>query len=190
MALGPSGAADVHRYSGMPRNKAYESLERLVSRGVIEVQHGRPSALQGQRGEERHREPHRQLRARSEGGPQGPRGEAGGGQRRAPRAAGRDHLRVDGQGRAGGQEAPGGAHLRSERGRLRDRRLPPEVPALSEDRAQGRVEEGRDREAHLDDKARLRTSPRSRTRTSRSSSSGRSSRPPPSGSGYSHTTTR
>ena len=42
MALGPSGAADVHRYSGMPRNKAYESLERLASRGVIEVQHGRP----------------------------------------------------------------------------------------------------------------------------------------------------
>ena len=42
MALGPSGAADVHRYSGMPRNKAYESLERLASRGVIEIQHGRP----------------------------------------------------------------------------------------------------------------------------------------------------
>ncbi len=42
MALGPSGAADVHRHSGMPRNKAYESLERLASRGVIEVQHGRP----------------------------------------------------------------------------------------------------------------------------------------------------
>ena len=42
MALGPSGAADVHRYSGMPRNKAYESLERLASRGLIEVQPGRP----------------------------------------------------------------------------------------------------------------------------------------------------
>jgi sugar-specific transcriptional regulator TrmB len=42
MALGPSGAADVHRYSGMPRNKAYESLEKLASRGIIEVQAGRP----------------------------------------------------------------------------------------------------------------------------------------------------
>ncbi len=42
MALGPSGAADVHKFSGMPRNKAYESLERLASRGVVEVQPGRP----------------------------------------------------------------------------------------------------------------------------------------------------
>ncbi len=42
MALGPSGAADVHSFSGMPRNKAYESLERLASRGIIEVQPGRP----------------------------------------------------------------------------------------------------------------------------------------------------
>jgi sugar-specific transcriptional regulator TrmB len=42
MALGPSGAADVHRYSGMPRNKAYESLERLAGKGIIEVQPGRP----------------------------------------------------------------------------------------------------------------------------------------------------
>jgi sugar-specific transcriptional regulator TrmB len=42
IALGPSGAADVHRRSDMPRNKAYESLERLASRGIIEVQPGRP----------------------------------------------------------------------------------------------------------------------------------------------------
>ncbi len=42
MALGPSGAADINRYSGMPRNKAYESLERLASRGIVEVQPGRP----------------------------------------------------------------------------------------------------------------------------------------------------
>lgn len=42
IALGPAGAADVHRYSGMPRNKAYESLERLAARGVVEVQPGRP----------------------------------------------------------------------------------------------------------------------------------------------------
>jgi sugar-specific transcriptional regulator TrmB len=42
MALGPSGAADVHKFSGMPRNKAYESLEKLTSRGIVEVQPGRP----------------------------------------------------------------------------------------------------------------------------------------------------
>ncbi len=42
IALGPSGAADVHRHTGMPRNKAYESLERLSSRGIVEVQPGRP----------------------------------------------------------------------------------------------------------------------------------------------------
>jgi len=42
IALGPSGAADVHRFSGMPRNKAYESLEKLANRGIVEVQPGRP----------------------------------------------------------------------------------------------------------------------------------------------------
>jgi sugar-specific transcriptional regulator TrmB len=42
IAMGPSGAADVHRYSGIPRNKAYESLERLTNRGIVEVQPGRP----------------------------------------------------------------------------------------------------------------------------------------------------
>jgi len=42
MALGPSGATDVHRYSGIPRNKVYESLEKLAGRGIIEVQPGRP----------------------------------------------------------------------------------------------------------------------------------------------------
>jgi sugar-specific transcriptional regulator TrmB len=42
VAMGPSGAADVHRYSGIPRNKAYESLERLTNRGMVEVQPGRP----------------------------------------------------------------------------------------------------------------------------------------------------
>ena len=43
IALGPVGASDVHRYAGIPRNKAYESLEALVKRGMIEVQHGRPT---------------------------------------------------------------------------------------------------------------------------------------------------
>jgi sugar-specific transcriptional regulator TrmB len=42
LVLGPSGAADVHRHSGMPRNKAYECLEKLAGRGLIEVQPGRP----------------------------------------------------------------------------------------------------------------------------------------------------
>jgi HTH-type transcriptional regulator, sugar sensing transcriptional regulator len=43
ISLGPSGASDVHRYSGMPRNKAYESLEKLAKRGMIEIQQGRPT---------------------------------------------------------------------------------------------------------------------------------------------------
>ncbi len=42
IALGPSGASDVHRYAEIPRNKAYESLEKLASRGMVEVQNGRP----------------------------------------------------------------------------------------------------------------------------------------------------
>jgi len=37
------GASDVHRYADIPRNKAYESLEKLASRGMIEVQKGRPT---------------------------------------------------------------------------------------------------------------------------------------------------
>lgn len=43
IALGPVGASDVHRFAEMPRNKAYESLERLASRGIVEVQKGRPT---------------------------------------------------------------------------------------------------------------------------------------------------
>ncbi len=43
ISLGPAGASDVHKYSGMPRNKAYESLESLAERGMIEIQHGRPT---------------------------------------------------------------------------------------------------------------------------------------------------
>lgn len=41
--LGPSGASDIHKYSGIPRNKAYESLEALARRGMIEIQQGRPT---------------------------------------------------------------------------------------------------------------------------------------------------
>lgn len=43
ISLGPSGASDVHRYSGIPRNKAYESLERLAKRGIVEIQQGHPT---------------------------------------------------------------------------------------------------------------------------------------------------
>ncbi|MDG6994730.1 MAG: TrmB family transcriptional regulator [Nitrososphaerota archaeon] len=43
ISLGPSGASDVHKYAGIPRNKAYESLERLAARGMIEIQQGRPT---------------------------------------------------------------------------------------------------------------------------------------------------
>jgi sugar-specific transcriptional regulator TrmB len=43
ISLGPAGASDVHKYSGMPRNKAYESLEKLAKRGMIEIQQGRPT---------------------------------------------------------------------------------------------------------------------------------------------------
>jgi sugar-specific transcriptional regulator TrmB len=41
--LGPVGASDVHKYAGIPRNKAYESLEKLASQGMVEVQQGRPT---------------------------------------------------------------------------------------------------------------------------------------------------
>jgi sugar-specific transcriptional regulator TrmB len=43
IALGPAGASDVHRFANVPRNKAYESLERLATRGIVEVQKGRPT---------------------------------------------------------------------------------------------------------------------------------------------------
>ncbi len=41
-ALGPAGASDVHRHSGIPRNKAYEALDSLARRGLVEVQNGYP----------------------------------------------------------------------------------------------------------------------------------------------------
>jgi len=43
ITLGPVGAADVHRFAEIPRNKAYESLEKLANRGMVEVQKGRPT---------------------------------------------------------------------------------------------------------------------------------------------------
>lgn len=41
-ALGPAGASDVHRQAGIPRNKAYEVLESLARKGLVEVQNGYP----------------------------------------------------------------------------------------------------------------------------------------------------
>jgi sugar-specific transcriptional regulator TrmB len=41
-ALGPSGASDVHKQAGIPRNKAYEALESLGQKGLVEVQNGYP----------------------------------------------------------------------------------------------------------------------------------------------------
>lgn len=40
--LGPSGASDLHSYSGVPRNKIYEILDRFSERGMVELQPGRP----------------------------------------------------------------------------------------------------------------------------------------------------
>ncbi len=40
--LGPAGASDVHRQAGIPRNKAYEVLESLAGRGLVEIQNGYP----------------------------------------------------------------------------------------------------------------------------------------------------
>jgi sugar-specific transcriptional regulator TrmB len=42
-SLGPAGASDVHKHAGIPRNKAYEVLEGLASRGMVEVQNGYPT---------------------------------------------------------------------------------------------------------------------------------------------------
>lgn len=40
--LGPSGAFDIHNYSGVPRNKVYEILEKFARKGYVEIQPGRP----------------------------------------------------------------------------------------------------------------------------------------------------
>jgi sugar-specific transcriptional regulator TrmB len=42
-SLGPAGASDVHKHAGIPRNKAYEVLDSLVVRGIVEVQNGYPT---------------------------------------------------------------------------------------------------------------------------------------------------
>src|SRR5580704_3343615 len=42
VALGPSGASAVHRQAGIPRNKAYEVLEKRASKGLVEIQNGHP----------------------------------------------------------------------------------------------------------------------------------------------------
>ncbi len=39
---GPLGASDIHRHSGVPRNKVYEILDGMSVKGLVEVQPGRP----------------------------------------------------------------------------------------------------------------------------------------------------
>ena len=41
-SLGPLGATDINRHSGVPRNKIYEILDKLSRTGIVEVQPGRP----------------------------------------------------------------------------------------------------------------------------------------------------
>ena len=42
-SLGPSGATEINRFSGVPRTKVYETLQELISRGCVEFQPGRPA---------------------------------------------------------------------------------------------------------------------------------------------------
>ena len=41
-ALGPSGVTDITRLSKVPRTKIYQTLDELVTKGVVEFQPGRP----------------------------------------------------------------------------------------------------------------------------------------------------
>ncbi|MDA4111992.1 MAG: hypothetical protein OK439_05595 [Thaumarchaeota archaeon] len=41
-ALGPSGVSDITKLSKVPRTKIYETLDELVTKGVVEFQPGRP----------------------------------------------------------------------------------------------------------------------------------------------------
>jgi sugar-specific transcriptional regulator TrmB len=43
VSLGPAAASEVHRHSGVPRTKIYETLEELSQQGIVEVQAGRPT---------------------------------------------------------------------------------------------------------------------------------------------------
>jgi sugar-specific transcriptional regulator TrmB len=41
--LGTSGVSEIHRHSGVPRTKIYETLQEIVQRGFAEFQAGRPT---------------------------------------------------------------------------------------------------------------------------------------------------
>ena len=42
-SLGPSGVAEIQRFSGVPRTKIYEILDQLLEIGAVEFQSGRPT---------------------------------------------------------------------------------------------------------------------------------------------------
>jgi sugar-specific transcriptional regulator TrmB len=48
-SLGPSGVTEINRLSGVPRTKVYETLEQLVSKGMVEFQPGRPAVYRAVR---------------------------------------------------------------------------------------------------------------------------------------------
>jgi len=48
-SLGPSGVTEIHRLSGVPRTKVYETLQELVSKGMVEFQPGRPAVYKAVR---------------------------------------------------------------------------------------------------------------------------------------------
>ena len=42
VSLGPSGVSEINHLSNVPRTKIYETLEELITQGVVEFQPGRP----------------------------------------------------------------------------------------------------------------------------------------------------
>ncbi|MGI0090540.1 MAG: TrmB family transcriptional regulator [Nitrososphaerales archaeon] len=42
-SLGPSGVTEINRLSGVPRTKVYETLQELITKGMVEFQAGRPA---------------------------------------------------------------------------------------------------------------------------------------------------
>ena len=48
-SLGPSGVTEINRLSTVPRTKVYETLQELVSKGMVEFQPGRPAVYRAVR---------------------------------------------------------------------------------------------------------------------------------------------
>lgn len=42
ITIGVASASDIHRETHVPRNKIYETIERLADSGFVEIQPGRP----------------------------------------------------------------------------------------------------------------------------------------------------